>query len=117
MSKPGNANEAPAQSHCSTLPDGTAARRNHVRDRNKLPRQLRSLMWMNTPEKQWHDGDTAIVAVPVCDHSKRPDGPWSYELSVVTIRCDEHYFRVELSTGDEWGWELDDADWFVRLNP
>lgn len=56
-----------------------------------------------------------LVAVPVCVKSSDPGEGWYYELSIVTIHCDEDYFSVDNSDGDPWGWDLTSVDFFVRL--
>ena len=61
------------------------------------------------------DGMSLLVAVPVCIDPGRPEGGWYYEMSVVDVSCDEHYFNV-CCQGEPWGWDLDDADWFVVLS-
>ena len=39
---------------------------------------------------------------------------WRYEMAVVTVCCDEHYFMVEVD-GEPWGWEIYDVDFYLVL--
>jgi hypothetical protein len=89
----------------------------HVPNRGKLPKALQGLpSWQPmTPavlSGLWADGDCYLMAVPVCD--RHDDESWTYELWVVTIRCDEGSFAVE-HYGEPWCWELEDADYYIRL--
>ncbi|MHC4371266.1 MAG: hypothetical protein ACYSW8_26940 [Planctomycetota bacterium] len=91
----------------------------HTPDPSKLPKVLASLPWEQMTEEHleqgWYDMDEYLVAVPVLGHrSGHRPGDWGYELSVVTVRCDEDYFAV-LIEGDSWGWDMSDVDYFVRL--
>lgn len=56
---------------------------------------------------QWYDGDT-LLAIVETNHGR--------EISVVHISCDEHYFSLEDSNGEMWGWGLDDIEWWARLD-
>lgn len=83
-------------------------------DRAKLPIPLQSLDWqLRTDDDLFYDGDQVLVAVPVRD---RYGGGWYYELSVITVHCDEGYFDADLH-GESWGWSWSDVEWFVRLSP
>lgn len=66
-----------------------------------------------TGNEQWENGDVILAAVPVYGPQRLSE--WCYEYSVVTIRCDEHYFRLE-AEGELWEWELDSVDFWVPLN-
>ena len=82
----------------------------HIPDESRLPACVTG--WAPIPpDMVFQDGEQWLVAVPV-RHTPRPG--WSYELSVVTICCDEHYFAVKCD-GEPWGWELSDVDFGVRL--
>jgi len=87
---------------------------NHVPDRSKLPTVLESLPWVSPqPSDLFWDQTQLLVAVPVTN--RYGDG-WYYEISCVTVHCDEDYFNVDLH-GEDWGWSWDDVEWFVRLSP
>ena len=55
-----------------------------------------------------------LAAVAVCHDGDR--NGWRYEFAVVQVRCDEHYFNLEVE-GEYWGWEIDDIDFFVPIHP
>ena len=91
-----------------------------------LPKSLRCLDWQPMgPEEQFYDGDSLLVAVAVCWPKGRVgrscvkqitqnNKDWYYELSVITVSCDEHYFAV-VCNDEPWGWELSDVEFFVRI--
>ncbi len=73
--------------------------------------------WQEVPEDGglWSDGDVLLVAVPLV--SKTSDGKavgWYYELSVITIECDEESFAVNID-GERWGWDMTDMDFCVKI--
>lgn len=86
----------------------------HIADRAKIPAALQGIDWQEMHNQGWYDGDALLVAVPMRDSS----GDWSYELSVITICCDEDYFRIECD-GEPWSndgvplWET--VDFYVQL--
>lgn len=85
----------------------------HEPDITKIPESLRTLDWkLMDPSKTWWDGQLLLVALPICDN--KDTSKWWYEFHVVTISCDEDFFKVELA-GDPWGWELNDADYYVTI--
>lgn len=90
------------------------AKQQHLPDKSKLPKSLITLDWQPLP-KEWLDGDKFLVAVPVCTDDKKPEGEWYYDIEVVSIRCDEDSFEVLDSYGEDWGWEIYDVDWMVKL--
>src|SRR6056297_1948595 len=101
----------------STLRNG----KRHQPDKTKLPQALQCVVWhpitstMDLDDMDISDGMAVLVAVPVCDDPGQPDAGWHYELSVVDVGCDEHYLSLCVQ-GDPWGWDLDDADWYVVLS-
>lgn len=87
----------------------------HVPDKRRLPPSLQGLEWMVIdPQQEWIDGTAILVAVPVCDRWAKSNDDWSYEISVVNIHCDEHYFSLTCQ-GEPWGWELSEVDFYVEL--
>lgn len=92
----------------------------HEPDRSKLPASLQGVEWSpitrtnDIIDMQVTDGMSLLVAVPICVDGGKPESGWSYELSVVDISCDEDYLSVCVQ-GEPWGWDLDDADWYVVL--
>jgi len=87
----------------------------HQPDITKIPESLRALDWKpmpSYPDNEWWDGQVLLVSLPICDDKDRRK--WWYEFHVVTIECDEDYFKVKLD-GEPWGWELDDADYYVVI--
>jgi hypothetical protein len=65
------------------------------------------------PDQVFFDGEQWLMAVPVlCRHTP---GQWHYELSIVTMCCDEAHFAMKVE-GEPWGWELVDVDFAVRLS-
>jgi len=84
----------------------------HEPDLNKIPESLRPLAWQPMYlNREWSDGQTLLVAVPV-RNGRGSD--WHYEFSIVRIAIDVEYFRV-LEADETWGWDLDDADYFVEV--
>ena len=92
----------------------------HQPDRSKLPKVLQSLPWLEYKQSdEFCDGMQLLCAVPVCirdgHRSLRLNADtWRYEMAVVTVRCDEHYFMVEVD-GEPWGWEIYDVDFYLVL--
>jgi hypothetical protein len=90
----------------------------HVPREDRLPKSVTGWQQMDT-KRLWNDGTQIIVAVPVC-HRVPASGPvgddWCYEFSVVVIRCDEDFFDIETSDGDDWGWDLDCVDFYAILS-
>jgi hypothetical protein len=73
---------------------------------------------------EFENGDHLLVAVPILSGIRKPScvkaktyqsDNWRYEIEVVTICCDEHFFRIETNDGETWGWEFDDIDWLIKL--
>jgi len=62
-----------------------------------------------------YDGQILLAAVPVCKRSDDPCGDWHYEFDVIRVCCDEDHFSIETMAGDPWGWEIDDADFYVYV--
>ena len=80
----------------------------HMPDSSRLP-AIGHWLPMDL-ERGWEDGTQLLVAVPIDSKPK-----WIYELNVVTIKCDEHFF--ELKCNDEpWGWTMEDVDFFIVLS-
>lgn len=69
--------------------------------------------WRAMDAFTWEDGTQFLAAVPV--QSRHARGKWSYEYSIVTVKCDEHFFELECE-GESWGWSLDDVDFFIVLS-
>ena len=84
----------------------------HKPDRAKIPKPLQALNWIEMPEgAEWCDGMTLLVAVPVSNLVN-----WAYEFSVVRIFCDESRFDLVCNgCSGGWGWDLEDADYFVEI--
>ena len=90
----------------------------HVPDPSRLPKCVTSWQPMDLT-RLWEDATQILVAVPVCGRTefanRRDPRTWYYEYCVVVIRCDEDYFDVETSEGDDWGWDLSAVDFYVEL--
>jgi len=87
----------------------------HTPDATKIPDALRTLDWKSMDhERLWGDGEQLIVAVPVCHSSDEPERGWRYEFDVVTIECDEDFFKVKCAD-EPWDWDLNDADYYVEI--
>lgn len=95
----------------------------HMPDMGKIPDPLRKLDWELVPQDGLpdclEDGTKLLMAVPVsirnnikCQLSTADD--WHYEFAVVTVSCDEHYFRLFVED-EYWGWEFSDADWYLVI--
>lgn len=83
-------------------------------DITKIPSSVRLLEWQRMdPLREWSDGQQLLVAVPV--RRGGIDDQWAYELDVVQIDCDVDRFRVTCN-GEVWGWDLDDADYYVEIH-
>jgi hypothetical protein len=91
----------------------------HKPDRSKIAKPLAVLTWQPMDASQeWFDGTDLLVAVPVCgnQHSRALNvQKWSYEYYVVRVHCDEGYFNVAMTDNGDWGWELEDCDWYVLI--
>lgn len=78
---------------------------------NELPQALRALPWQRaTPKDVWEDGSVLLAAVPVVG----PHGKTWWEFAVVTIVCDDDYFRLEVE-GEEWGWNYSAIDLVIQI--
>ena len=86
----------------------------HIPDKSRLPACVTG--WAPiTPDMSFADGEQWLMAVAIYSpHSAHPAG-WFYELSVVTIRCDEAYFSIDCED-EPWGWDLESVDFGVRLS-
>ncbi len=83
----------------------------HLPDAARLPKCVSGWQPMRRGQL-FENGDQWLLAVPINDrHSARK---WYYELSVVTICCDEDYFSCEVND-EAWGWDFFDADFGVKL--
>lgn len=83
-------------------------------DRERLPQRLRDLAWfLPKPDDLYGDGDRYLAAVPVRTRGERD---WRYELTDITVHCDEGFFDVSETGGDDWGWTLSEVDWLLPLN-
>lgn len=83
-------------------------------DPSKIPESLADLNWkVPSEDAVYEDGDEYLVAVGVCDRTDYAT-TWHYEFAVVTIKCDENYFRLECDD-ETWCWELEDIDAMVRI--
>ena len=88
----------------------------HSPDLSRIPETLRALNWSEMDESiDWYDGQTILAAVPVQTTNDREIARWSYEFSVLTISYDEDRLSAEVD-GELWGWELSDADFYVRID-
>lgn len=67
-------------------------------------------------QQELRDGDVMLVAVAVCEKGLRRSTAVRdfWELSVVTVHCDEHYFDLECS-GGPFGWEWSDVEWYIPI--
>lgn len=87
----------------------------HEPDLSKIPAPLRGLFWQPMlPTLEWTDGSELLVAVPVCGNELITGEYWIYELAVVTIQCDEGYFKT-ICDRKTWECELTDADFYVLI--
>ena len=76
----------------------------------------REIPWKRFDRQQGcYDGDSFLVAVPVCNNATGKPNGWQYELSVITIRCDEDTFAVD-SNGEPWGWSWEDIEWIIPVS-
>lgn len=100
----------------STAGKADCSKAAHHPDRLRLPKKLQSLDWeANTdPTRLWEDCTRLLAAVPVSVRTDQPRGAWYYEINVVTVKCDEHFFTVECND-EAWGWELSDVEFFVVI--
>ena len=87
-----------------------SANREHVPDSSRLPSCVTGWKPSGILD-EFYDGSQLLVAVPIRGNA----GKWYYELSVVSVSCDSEYFNVQLSNGEDWGWELSDCDFYVEL--
>lgn len=94
----------------------------HQPDITRIPTSLLSLEWLPvTPETKWYDGMVVLFAVPV-RHRRylRLDAmQWHYELAIVDISVYENSQGANSMScevdGERWGWEPQDADWYVVI--
>jgi hypothetical protein len=105
----------PGEVGMNDFPSSEKSNQEHEVNKAKLPEVLQQLPWEEMTSERldegWYDGAEVMVAVPV----RWRCGDWYYEIWVVEVRVDERYFAVN-HYGEPWGWELDDADLFIRLN-
>lgn len=67
-------------------------------------------------EYQFENGDQLLVVVQVLQRHQPQSPPFARydEYSVVTVDCDEHYFKLRL--GDAiWGWDWSDVEAFIPM--
>lgn len=78
--------------------------------------RLRAMTWKTRDQHPptFRDGDRYLVAVPVRHTSAEVYSRW--ELSFVTVRCDEESFDIETCDGDVWDWTWGDVAYWIRLN-
>lgn len=62
--------------------------------------------------KLFEDGETMLVAVPVRHRGKTL---WAWELSLITIECDEGYFGIRCND-DTWGWSWEDVEYYMSVD-
>ena len=78
----------------------------------ELPIGLDKLHWTERRSGMlFDDGMRLLVAVPVND--PRRDCGYRYQVDVVHWDADELYHD---STGDLFGWSIDDVDWLVFID-
>jgi len=83
----------------------------HKPDLAKIAPPLKAWAWFPLdPTLAWFDGTVLLVAVPIGN----PDD-FRYDYAVVDILCDEDSFEVYCE-GEVWGWDMDDADWYVVIH-
>jgi hypothetical protein len=83
----------------------------HKPDRSKLTSKVNDWRQMER-ETVLCDGDQLLVAVPIVGTHHTG---WYYEYSVIVVKCDSEYFGCELSTGDDWGRDISEVDFFIVL--
>lgn len=84
----------------------------HMPDRWWIPTSLKTLDWKEMSiGEEWEDGTKLLVVVPV--HTRGRPG-WTYEVSSITLVCDEGRFEIECESGP-WGWDLEDVDYYVEI--
>ena len=84
----------------------------HEPDASRLPKCVTGWQQVAKDTTFW-DGSQLLVAMPMCN--RHNDG-WRYDFHVVVVRCDEHYFSLEDSNGEPFGWEISDVDFFSELS-
>lgn len=86
----------------------------HAPERDRLPKSLQVLDWQSvTRETLWFDSERYLMAVPI--RGSGGPGDWCYSIEIVVVTCDSENFSVQTVDGDGWGWDLTDADWFVKI--
>ena len=84
----------------------------HEPEASRLPKCVSE--WQRVfPDTQYFDGAQLLVALPMWNGDKKS---WRYDFHVVHVRCDEHYFSLEDSSGEPFGWEICDVDFYVELS-
>lgn len=96
---------ASCPSRCSTA-------HQHVPDPSRLPKCVAGWSAVED-ETEFLDGSQLLIAVPMWNRDNRT---WRYDFHVVLVKCDEHYFSVEDSNGEPFGWDLAEADFYVELS-
>lgn len=100
----------------------------HMPDLGRIPDPLRKLDWELVPQEPEltdklldvvENGSVLLMAVPVCIRNGRKcqlalADDWQYDFAVVTVNCDEYYFRLFVED-EYWGWEFSDADWYCLI--
>jgi len=60
----------------------------------------------------FEDGEQLLVALQVLT---APSTKYQWFVEAVTIACDEDYFSIEDASGDVWGCEWDDVEFYIPL--
>jgi len=89
-----------------------------------IPAPLQALNWRRvTGRETWYDGEQVLFAVPICERAEDPNGPWGYQLDLVTIFIDDSGANGRppiteyMVDGNHWGFEPGDAAYFVVVVP
>lgn len=86
---------------------------NHTPDESRLPKCVTGWKPTNDPNPTLENGSVLLVALPV--ENSYPKGSWRYDYVVVTVACDEDYFSLLNAEGDNWYYEILDADFYAVL--
>lgn len=71
-----------------------------------VPNALKGLAWQQPiRDDLWYDGTTILAGVRFIDKWQKTH----WDFAVVTVRCDEDFFQLEVE-GEEWGWHYDDVE-------
>lgn len=90
----------------------------HMPEFERLPASLKTLDWRLwvVGETSVYCGDQLLVAVPVLKNTRNPAEGWMYQCYVIHVYADDGHFGLLTPDGDVFGWDIEDVDFYVKIN-